>query len=149
MLNHVGVHPGRTVRRLDDKLRRTWGERLAKRRNPATRRPVTDGTLLPVNVAAFLDVLLGWREWRKLRWTVGAEFHVQENGGEPFLQPRWLRFSGDVDRSKCRGTEHRGEHGDDKESCKSLVPPIDHGTPIDLRRFRPEICVEAYSEVCT
>jgi hypothetical protein len=70
---------------------------------------MTETTLLLVEVAAPLQVLFGWREWRKLRWTVKAEFDPQQNGGEPFLYPRWLSFARYVDRSECRDEEHQNQ----------------------------------------
>ena len=110
---------------------------------------MTKSTLLLVNVATPLQVLIGWLEWSKLRWTVSAELHVQENGGETSLDPGWLRFTRYVDGSECRGTEHRGQGRDHKQASERFVLLPNHGTQIGLRRFRCETSREANSDVYT
>jgi hypothetical protein len=114
MLNDGGVHPRGPVRWLNYKLRWTWRERPGKWSDPATSRSMTVSTLLLVNVATPVQVPVGWREWRKLCWMASAEFDVQENRGEASLDPRWFRFTRQVNSGQCCGAEHGGQRRDDK-----------------------------------
>ena len=97
---------------------------------------MTERTLLQVDVATPFKVSVGWHEGSKLRWTVSAEFDVQKNGGEMPFEPGWLRFTRYVDGSECRGTQRRGQGGDDGQTFETLVLRLpNHDVQIDGADF--------------